>query len=52
MARNAAKLAVPPPINRYGTSFGISADFAGIFAIEIHWDGLKYFNQIWNSDQS
>lgn len=32
IARNAAKLAVPPPINKYGTSFGISDDVGGIFA--------------------
>lgn len=33
IARNAAKLAVPPPINRYGTSFGISDEAAGTFAV-------------------
>jgi hypothetical protein len=29
MALDAAKLAVPPPISRYGTSFGMSADDSG-----------------------
>lgn len=30
IARKAAKLAVPPPINKYGISVGISADVAGM----------------------
>lgn len=29
MARNAANEAVPPPINKYGTLFGMSFDSAG-----------------------
>lgn len=29
MARNAEKAAVPPPISKYGTCFGNSADVAG-----------------------
>jgi hypothetical protein len=29
MARKAAKEAVPPPINKYGTLFGMSFDSAG-----------------------
>lgn len=39
IARNAAELAVPPPIKRYGTSFGISDDDAGIFAMKIEKNG-------------
>ena len=30
MARKAANDAVPPPINKYGVSFGMSAELAGI----------------------
>lgn len=35
IALNAAKDAVPPPMSKYGTSFGISLESAGFFIIPL-----------------
>lgn len=41
MALNAAKLAVPPPINRYETSFGISCEVSGTLSVKKKISNIK-----------